>query len=368
MKKRIQKNFRHILLFICLSGILFMTGCHTEKPHRQDEVMEIVKEKCTEDFKLLYSEKIRESPYYIRYTFETTDRKLTFTADSTLHVEWLVLASRAEIYCNYADKVAGLYRDRINAELEQSSLYKDGEFAITHYSDLEEAAKTLEKCNQIYAEELAYNSAEFLKENPASCVQFVWYRSENRKNGKEVFDCDINGCDTYKELLASLSLKYAQCYKDHIILDGSDIPQVYLDSTHTLNLKISINGEITDVYCQYDYDKDSYTIAFYFDSIPTLCKFMEKSGIDYTVNSKNTTIKWKTKTDTWEFRVNKEGRHTTASKPSLIRNGKVLSDIKEKGLMDQSYLNVTLDDFADMLDLEYTIDEDNSTIFFVSRD
>lgn len=377
------KRFRHVLLFVCLSCMLLMTGCN-KKPYSKDEVIKKAKEECKEDFTLLYSEKINNN--HIKYTFETTGRKLTFTADSIVNVGYFFPTREKVIGCHYTKAVRSLYDARIREVLRQSPNFIEdtpdsedktceickGDFIVTSFEDLKEAAGILEKCNRIYAGELKYSTEEFVRTNPAGSINFIWYPSEkdqkNNKNEKWLFNSDINGFQTYEELLDELSGQYTQCYKNQIIPDASDIPQVFLDKIHASELKIILNNEEIDERCWYDYSQNSYRITIASGSLSILRDFLKKSGMDYTQNYSETTIKWNAGNDTWKLHYERHVTWTSDTySTSLTRNRKKLSDITYEDSFGQHYVSVLLEDFASMLNLEYTIDEDNLKITFVSK-
>lgn len=411
MEKRIQKNFRHILLLVCLFSVLFLTGCDTE-PYSKDEVIEMTKEECGEDFTLLYSEKLTD--YHIKYTFETTERKIRFTVNNALTGGAPIPCYYRSYTCDYTYVVHDFYHDRIRKVLEQSPLYKGGEFHIFQYDDLEEIAKTAEKCNKIYAEELAYNSEEFLKKNPAGSIQIKWFpSSEAAKNDNDwthVNYCNIDGCSTKDDILSALQNKYTELCADGTIYDNDYYP------SHVQKLdKIYVNGKrmksgrycsytvITSSeshnsleglegfkipeddldnapYAWYNYDLQQYMTnidASYGQYGLCLCSiipnFTETLGGSCTINLDNHTIKWTIGKDSWFLQGYDDIRTETIQIEKIIKNGKELPvsavTIREdKNVRGINYAGISLDDFSKLFNLEYTIDENKGSVYFTTKD
>lgn len=384
MKKHFKKWFYgYGILLLCLVSMLCLANCTTTDS--KDNVVEELKKECLEDFELVCTETIKERPEHIRYTFETTERNLVFTADSMIIQKGI--EQEHIIECHYTEAVCRWYNDRIRKELRLSPNFREdlpdsgenatrpfkGNFIISSFADIEEAAKILEKCNQIYAEELQYNSKEFMKDHPAGIIQLLWFSSakdaRNISKGTFISLGHVTGCKTYKKILFTLGRKYTQLCKDHVIPITSDIPQTFLDEIHASNLKITLNNEKVDSdvygYCQYNYKQGSYMVNIYSaKSKLLLSDYMEKTGINYTQSSDGTTLQWKTGTDIWILNNNRYNSFL-AGNASITKNGKQIPiAIDSDGYY--TCANVPLKDFADMLNLEYTVNEDDVTVSFTS--
>lgn len=387
MKNNTKKNLRFWIIiclslcgFICLAG----TAVFFQEQYTKAFVTAYVKKQCPEDFEIISSKQIAENPKITEYTFETTGRKLRFTATSRFHSNSVFPA----IECHYNNAPRYLYASRIYEELLQCSCYNKSSsgpftfpdspfisFYIGSYSDLEEAAATLDKCNQIYAEELAYNSQSFLEENPVSKVHI-----ELEMNGKtrlhitnsSIFTGAIDG--NTEELLPTLSLAYAQIFKNHPDADSDDIPEKYMNMVHVSKLEITLNNTELNSHdyghCWYNYDSDSYMIyLFYHNSSFLLCDYMELLHTDYTFDSGRATLQWKTKNNSWQLNRKKdEDGNLIRQGIEITKNGKILPDIVEAEDNGYILVSIPLDDFASMLDLKYTIKEEDSSISFTSTD
>lgn len=385
MNKQNRQNFRsRTLLFLCIISIFLMTGCTItgSDDYIQSKVVKEVKKQCPEDFELISAKEISNTSRTMEYTFETTERKLTFTALST------VILNIPNVKCNYAEAVQSLYYNRLREELLHFPKFKYidvddnpdflGDLAVTSYADLEEAAEIFEKCNQIYAEELQYNSKEFLKQNPAAELKFTWYPSKNQTqshaHGNEICAVNIDGCGTAEEFLASSSLVYAQLCKDNPMLDSSDIPPEYLGQTHASNLKIMLNHTELDSShfgdCWYNPKLNSYMInLFVNDSSLLLCEYMDLLHSDYFFSSNRTSLEWNTSNDTWKLQQKKDRNGNIIRNGMEIRkNGEKIPNIIETRNQGYVLVSIPVDDFASMLDLKYTISEKGLSISFSNTD
>lgn len=389
-----KKNFR-LLIILCLCSIVFLAAAviiipkamlkHHKKvaEKRQNRVEKYVKEQCPEDFTLISTNEHSDSFFSTttEYTFETAGRKLTFTATTSTMPKYAV--------CNYKDTVLGLYYNRIEEELFQCPYYNDsspfdssppdGYFNVYSYDQLEEIAETLEKCNQIYAEELAYNSAEFLKENPAAEIKLE-YRLQNEIYNSDKILCTIpiDGSASAEDLLPMFSLSYAQLFKDYPDDNPGDVPKQYMDKVHVSNLAIIFNGQKLDATdygdCWYNTEAGCYMVyLFVNNSSLLLYDYMDMLNVDYSTDSGGTTVYWESKDGNWELkRQQDEDGNLLRQGTKLSKNQKEIPGITEKNARyddgEYIFVSVPIDDFASMLDLDYTIDEDDFSVSFTSKD
>lgn len=400
------KRLRHVLLFVCLSCMLLMTGCDT-KPYSKDEVIEMTKQDCKEDFTLLYSEKVKKN--HIKYTFETTGRKLIFTVDNSLEtIDGPIPGRKKSCRCHYAKAVRKFYRKPILETVKQSPLYKDGEFHISHSEELENIAKIVEKCNQIYAEELAYHSRDFLNSNPVCTFEVTWSRSAKAEKAGEivsVYSCIVNGCDTKEEILSALQKAYTDLYADSIIYDHDyhvkKLEKVYVNGKRMKNRKFCSYTVIYDsiTYINRDYYESStrpeddfkdapyvwynHSLQQYMTSIEAfkepgpgwhsiIANFTEALGGSCTVNHINHTIEWTIGKDTWVLHDFNDEADLARTK-KITKNGKeilisVVTKEEDDNVDYEAHAGISLDDFTKLFNLKYTIDEDKGCVYFTSTE
>lgn len=404
MDKKAKKKFYGCsVLLLFLFSILLLAGCtkqtraeaETEvKAYSKDEVIESIKKICPEDFNLIcMKETTGDSDKYdesFEYTFETTERKLTFTAKSWRSGE------QREIRCNYIDTIRNLYWHQIIKKLKQSPNYIDsdlylGYFFVDSYADLKEVSNTLAQCNQIYAEEKKYNSENFLKNNPVAKRSILWFPSEedamNDNNDAAIYlYYPINGCDTNEEILSTLSISYTQFVLDYpTLIDSGDIPPEYLDKLHARRLSsIKINdwcpSLVPHEWCWYNYKINSYMICIYDQTLETnsllLLDYMHQLNISYNTNHSKEIIQWKTGSNLWVLKRSRdEDGFFIEGDMQITKNGSELSNIYHtetftpKGPIRKGYdlTSIPVDDFASMFDLKYIINEKDLSISFTSK-
>ena len=381
MKNRKFRLFTIICL--CLCGYIFVAGTtiFTKKQNAKAYVMAYVKKQCPEDFRLLSAVPVQDkSSDSIQYTFETARRKLIFTATATYNKHSI----KPYITCDYKETIRYLYAEQIYEELLQCSCYnKSGgpvpfpdspfiSFYIGSYSDLEETAATLDKCNQIYAEELAYNSQGFLEENPVSKVHIELEMNAKTRLHFTNSNISYEAIDgNTKELLPSLSLSYAQIFKDHPDADPGDIPEKYMNMVHVSNLRMTLdedNLEPDDFgYCWYNKNADTYMVGLYANQSSLLVyDYLDLLDMDYTVDSDWATICWENRDGKWELKrqQDKDG-NLLREGMVLTKNGTPLSCLTEsEDKDDYTIVSVPVEDFAHMFDLNYSIEEEKQEAVF----
>lgn len=383
MKNRKFRLFTIVCL--CLCGYIFVAGTtiFTQKQSAKASVMAYVKKQCPEDFKLLSAVPVQDkSSDSIQYTFETAGRKLIFTATATYSKNSI---KPSYISCDYKKTIRYLYAERIYEELLQCSCYSKSDgpvpfpdspyisFRIGSYSDLEEAAATLDKCNQIYAEELAYNSQSFLEENSVSKVHIdLEMNNKTRFISRSIFTGAIDG--NTEELLPTLGLAYAQIFRDHPDADPGDIPEKYMNMVHVSNLRMTLDEYCLEPddfgYCWYNKNADTYMVGLFTNQSSLLVyDYLDLLDMDYTVDSDWTTICWESRDGKWELKrqQDKDG-NLLREGMVLTKNGKTLSCLTESEDKDYdtiyTIVSVPAEDFARMFDLSYAIDEEKQEAVF----
>lgn len=232
---------RSILLITIALLITFLTSCTSidSEPYGKEEVLLAVSAQVpTEAYELVAVNTVSEKPKNMAYTFRSKERDLTFTANSTLTPVGIDATDTAfyhkEITCSYVQEIHKLYAERVRTALAQYDVYDSRHewFSLLCFDDIDEAAKALYAASQIYAEELSYNNADFLKENPVTMIHAAWFPApsavENHDDWINVRNIDIDGVSTEQEYYDALAHAYGAKVFGEEIADDSAIPEEYL--------------------------------------------------------------------------------------------------------------------------------------------
>ena len=403
-----RKN--RMLVLVCLVIMICFAGCvgPDGKIKGERAVIRYVNSICEEPYELTGSELIEEEPDNMEYRFQTTERELSFQANSYLSPIWIDASETSfydkKISCNYVSVVHDLYEEEVKKCLSDNERYlsSDGWMYLLSFSDIENVVDTILKADKVYQQELEFNSEEFLREYPVRNVHIVWFptaqEAAEHDNWVNIMDIDINGLNTKEELYDRLANKYAQLYVDGELEDNG-IPKKYLGDKHiSLLEKIELDGTemfydmeenplsecglSTDnyKYCWYNKEVDSYMmvmdIGFCTDngSYPLINReYVNGLGGSYHISGKGDTYtsSWTIGSDTWEMK--------SKYSDNVIRN----FDIKKNGKkLDISYIEseddynigalfcvgVSVEDFCKLFDLSYTVDEEAGKISFYSKE
>ena len=152
-----KTNPKPFALFLLTALLLSsFTGCTGKdgEIYGQRKVLEYVDSICTEPYHLVDRELIEESPDNMEYRFMTDNRELAFTANSRL-VPITIDATqtsfyRREITCDYVNAVRGLYRDDIDAVLQENGQYLEehGWIYLLSFSDIDQVVDTILTADQ----------------------------------------------------------------------------------------------------------------------------------------------------------------------------------------------------------------------------
>ena len=403
-----MKTGKKPVLLILSAAVLFFSGClgRNAEVYGQRHVLDYVDSVCSEPYELLGRELIEEDPDNMEYYFRTLDRDLDFQANSYLSPVWIDATETSfytrEISCDYVQTVHGLYRNETKAILEEDSRYLEdfGWMYLLSFGDIEQAADTLLKADQVYSRELEYNSPEFLSANPIATVHFVWFPSEaevlEHDNWVNVTDIGLTGQLEKEQLLSRLSSAYAQLTVDKKITDDS-VPEEYLAGKHVSLLEtIELNGTemlydsednpcgiygmTTDdyKYCWYSRDASSYMMVIDIGlitdrmSFPLIIReYVRNLGGTYEVSAQDDTYTstWTIDGDTWSLESRFDDN--TIQKLEIKKNGQPLNlsyvTVKEDYNVHASFcVGVPVEDFCRLFGLTYRISEDEGKISFIS--
>lgn len=219
------------------------------------EVFEKVSSICTnEEYELVSRVDISDAtpPACVKYTFVTKERGLEFTAHSTLqNIAWEGPSAwySKVVHCNYAKAVQSLYEDDVRSEIEKCPLYSPerNAYYISSFSQVETIAESLAAAQEIYRQELQYNSVDFLRENflfwvniyglddsAADCLSgsdimnYVYSDSFNRRNTRHIADMRV-GVWQYDEIYDPLAMRVTERYMDGSIYLEDGVPQEYIE-------------------------------------------------------------------------------------------------------------------------------------------
>lgn len=403
--KKFTLMFSACLIPVACAGL---SGCLTADAdvYGQEKVLEYVDSVCSAPYELTGKELIQETPDNMEYEFRTLNRDLTFHANSYLS-PIQIDASVTSFYsrslsCDYVNIVLNQYRDQVGAVLEQDSHYLSdyGWYYLSEFQDIQDAVDTLLAADQIYRPELAYNNADFLRENPVTSIHVVWQASEEAAAAHEhwvnLTDMAVTGQNEEAETFDRLADIYAQMSVDgKIPSDG--IPEEYLKGKHVSRLDtILLDGRelfydsednpygpyglTTDDYrfCWYSSELDSYMlimdIGFLSDStsFPLIIReYVRALGGSYRASSEDScyTSSWTIDDSSWSLEAVYEDGAIESLR--IEKNGKELP-VSWVTCEEDSHVNatfcvgVTAEDFCRLFDLEYRVNEQAGILAFES--
>lgn len=381
-----------------------LTGCTgiDGKAPDQNTVLKRVDLVCSEPYELISVVQTGERPESFVYTF-VTERGLTFTAQSYLQRVYLD-ASATNFYTPtvsvfYVDAVHEQYGERVSAILSECPQKQQYGFAFLSFGDAEEAARYLAEADAVYAEELAWNDEQFLKEYPLSVVNVRWYRDASalEENRDACFLCSVglNGTWTQQTLQEYLEEQYAQAYVDGEIENGEDIPRELVESLHVSELTtLTLDGQVmtydtlrnqasavrlsTEDYAfsWYSGKRESYMlvcdVGFVSESqsYPLIAaEYVAALGGEYHVNTKGFDAYWTIDGVTWQMTAQYEDGAVRGVE--VTRDGVPLKldyvTVEDDWKIGATFcIGLPVDQFAKLFDLSYEIDEESRWLAFFS--
>lgn len=392
---------RMLVLLFCLGVLLTLTSCGSidDAPMKKSEVdkrvaSEVVNEKYTFVSVEHYEDELPKSDVY---TYQSKERDLTFEAISTLTPVGLdasTIGYDKVVYVEYADAVRSQYADRMAAILTDFDRDAKGNLSYHSFDDLEKIAHAIAQLNDLYKEELAYNSLEWMVQNPLCRISFWAERVEKDGYNVSVFSCPIDSTYTYEDIYAFITYEHAKAAKTGKIADDTT-PDEQLARVHEANLenifykgdnlsKIANenafqNGLKNNVersyYSGYYYPWDSYVIVLdcgltdddyapkwmesYADALGFECKIQHKKGkISWTYEGSS--YEMVTKVDAEghisDFKISKDGKD--------LEIPYILYDDALSPVSATYVVGIPVDRFADLFHLDYQIKEEGKMIEF----
>lgn len=397
----IRKIFPLLLLSTCLTGCL---GADAEI-YGKKEVLNYVDTVCDEPYRLKGQRLVEQTPDRMEYTFEVTDRDLTFTADSYLSpitIDASTIGYSREISCNYVNTVQDQYREELKNVLKENPHYlpEYGWIYLLSFDDIDEAVKTVLEGDKVWQKELAYHNEEWLKKHSITQIHFVYHTSEEEAETHSdwinLTDVAVTGNNTYDDLYKKIADCYAQKVTDGDITD-SLVPDNYQEGRHVSTLtSIQLNGEemmydneenpassyglTTEDYktVWWNEEEDSYMILSDIGMIrddmsyPLIIReYVDALGGDYSVKVKGDRYEsqWTIGSNTYNMDVTYDDG--TIRKFRLTRNGKpvkidILTYTDDPHVSATFVVGMRVSDFSKMLDMTYQIDETTRTLSFFS--
>lgn len=396
--------------FLLVVVLLILTGCvgADGKVYGRGRVLSYVDSICEEEYEMLGRELIEEKPDNMEYYFRTKERGLEFKANSYLSPISFDATQTGfydkKISCNYVSVVHDLYYEKAKDVISQSPLcVKDALYFprmyVLSFADINEVVDVILAADEVYQQELAYNSPEFLEEYPLMTVHLVWNETEKeartQENWVNMTDIPINGQHEREELYDSLAEVYVQKCVDGEIENTDDIPEKYLENAHVSYLEtIKLNGEemLYDCddnpvasfslttedykYCWYNDELESYMmvtdVGMYWDnmSYPMIVReYVEALGGTYETQRDmlGCTSTWTLGDDRWNMMTIYEKGQLKVM--SVTKNGKfIILDyvtVEEDCNVGADFcVGLTVENFCKMFDLTYEIDEEAGEIRF----
>mgnify|MGYP005757876479 CR=1 FL=1 len=403
-KKKKEKLF---IPAAVLAAVFLFTGCLGEdgEVYGQEKVLEYVNSICKEPCRLEGKKLVEENPDNMEYYFRTQNRDLSFQANSFLSPVTIDLS--APLYytrglsCSYVQEVHNLYREELEAVLQADQQYLEeyGWIYLMSFDDIDRTVDTILAADQVYRQELEYNSEDFLKENPLTSIHLVWQRSQQEAKDHETWvnmtNVGITGQNQKEELTKRLGDLYAQLCVDGKIENAQDVPEEYLADKHVSLLSvIELNGEemLYDEednpcgvyrlntedykYCWYNKELKSYMLVMdtgLLDdsmSYPMINReYVKALGGSYRAAVRDDAYisAWSIDGDTWTMKT--EYGDGSIQELQVEKNGREI-DLPYLTVEEDSNVGATFcagvraEDFCRLFDLTYEVDEEQGKIMF----
>ncbi|MDO4966918.1 MAG: hypothetical protein Q4E51_09465 [Lachnospiraceae bacterium] len=389
-------------IIICILT-LFVTGCSAKGPlHKKSYVIKKVAEDVpSERYKFDRKEPVPDADVSTEiYYFKSKDRDLEFRAINTRGPAFFESGLYAKaLHILYADDVHTLYDDEIKKVLENGGFStKDNRFNIDSFSDLSNVADTLIKADDIYKEELNYNTIEWMEDNPYDKYRIAkkFINDKGKERGYTAGGVSINGSWDKKSLYDYLCFQYATYILEGDFSDPT-VPKSVMDMAHTPSLKhVYINGiEVSETgyqntkvegaynnsessyYADYCYKLRDYVLTFNTATVPEDCgphateEYLDVLAPGYEVEYKKGIYKWQYNDSSYES-------HATENKDGYVDSFIIYKDGKDcqipfvkcgewtSPVHGVYSVGITVHDFAKLFDLTVEIDEENESVYFMS--
>lgn len=402
------KGLCMVLLFsLMVLPLMACTDIDGDLASEKDVLQKVKEEVPSEKYEYVKVEHFTDkSPKEDIYYFKSKDRELEFQVLSTLHsfgIDGATLGYDEYIYVKYAEAVHELYMDRVNQVFEELSVDKRGNYCYQSYDDLKDIAEKLVKADQIYKEELQYNSAEWIADNPVCTIWFAyqWIDENGQQDSFKTFSVSLDGTISYDEVYDWITYEHMKNLSENRISDNT-IPEDQMSRVHkerlnyiyfgmtnvseeayedanARNLTNNSRGNGNDFYASYYYyPLDTYLILINTgitdeNYAPQLMEHYTKAlGYDCEVKYGKGQISWEMNGSKWEIRAKQNSDHAITEfdfyKDGTPQHVKYFTSNDSGSHVNCTYLvGITVEDFAKIFDLKWQCEEDYDTLSFQKK-
>ncbi len=392
-----------ILLLFCAGMLLILTSCGSidddlEKKANVDR--KVASEVVNEKYKFLSVEHHDdERPKRDVYTYQSKERDMTFKVVSTLRpfgLDASILGYKKSVDVQYVEAVRNQYEDRMEEILKDFDRDHRDCLIYNSFDDLEGIANAIEQLNELYKEELTYNTQEWMIQNPLCKISFCYERVENDGYYISVFKSSVDGTHTYEDIYPYITYKHAEAVKNGIIADDGTTPEEQLARVHPANLenvfykgvnlstisrekafKDGLKNNIESAYYSYYYYPwDTYLIVL--DCGLTDDEYAPKwiecyadaFGFDCNIQYKKGKASWTYEGSSYEMIAKEEGRNHI-SDFKIYKDGR---DLEIPYIVYDDYLSpvgatyvvgIPVDAFAELFHKDYEIREEGKSIEYI---
>lgn len=387
-------------ILICLFA-LSLVGCGPNgKLYKKSYVLKRVSNTVpSEKYKFARKESVPDASASTEiYYFESLERDLQFRAINTRLPAFFESGLYTKnIQVKYADDVHSLYENDLYQILENYGYSTErNRFYIYSFNDLKRVAEGITKADDIYKNELNYNSSEWLYNNPAMRCH-ITLKKENQ-NGKEdnyeIGGIYINGTWNYKMLYDYICYKYASCILDGKFEDET-VPDKVMKSAHATTLqhvyindievsKIAYekskengtyNNSESSYYANYCYKLGDYVIPYNPATVGTDCGpnpvegYLDILAPGYEVEYRKGKISWDYNGSHFESFA-KEGKNGYINEFIIYKDDQdinipyVICGEWTSPVGGVYMVGITVKDFANLFDMTVEIDEENGCLYF----
>ncbi len=235
-----------ILFLLIFMAITMLTGCGAHgRLYSKSKVLKYMENEVEQEkYSLKSVEKVPDADVSTEiFTFQSEERDLEFVAENTRSSVFMDSAIYGRtIIPKYVEAVCEYYQEDIENIFESSDFLIDGRrIYVESYEDLVRLVDYFAAADDVYKDELNYNSAEWLIDNPYETYNLFVARTDSIN--VNFGSIAINGTWDSDKLLDYASFCYASAIKEGR-LEEEVIPQKYRDIAHISTLHhIYLNGE-----------------------------------------------------------------------------------------------------------------------------
>lgn len=392
-----EKIFTTII--ICILALSFV-GCGPNgKLYKKSYVLRRVSNTVpSEKYKFVKKEPVPDASASTEiYYFESLERDLQFRAVNTRLPAFFESGLYARnIQVKYTEDVHSLYENDLYKTLENYGYsFKKKRFYIYSFDDLKRVADGIAKADDIYKNELNYNSAEWLYENPAMRCP-ITLKKENQSGKEDIYEIGgiyINGTWENKMLYDYICYKYASCVADGKFEDET-IPEKVMKTAHVTTLdhvyindievsktayeKSKENGTYNNsdysYYAEYCYKLNDYVIPYNPATVGKECGpnpvegYLDILAPGYEVEYRKGKIKWDYNGSHFESNAS-EGRQGYINSFIIYKDGKdinipyITCGEWSSPVRGVYMVGITATDFANLFNMTVEIDEENGCLY-----